>query len=178
MVFRFGGGAPSLGDCMIHDQLIFSFTYVPYTSQHVPLTALTPGHTLKNLLTLVTHTQLGRWRWTALFLDFVMCPWCYSMYRLSIILTKLVTAESEKLIVGLRVFSPRLVSARRSHPLMRKRVWWPLSTFLVVPSQQSWFLWRENNFVDVLTECSSCHLLNDNWSISQMSASYFSSSSW
>jgi len=30
-------------------------------SQNVPLSALTPGHTLKNLLTLVTHTQLGRY---------------------------------------------------------------------------------------------------------------------
>ena len=27
----------------------------------------------------------------------------------------------------------------RPHPFTRKRVWWPLSTFLVVPSQQSWF---------------------------------------
>ena len=28
----------------------------------------------------------------------------------------------------------------RPHPLTRKRVWWLLSTSLVVPSQQSWFL--------------------------------------
>ena len=28
----------------------------------------------------------------------------------------------------------------RPHPLTRKKVWWLLSTFLVVPSQQSWFL--------------------------------------
>ena len=35
--------------------------HVLFPSQNVPLSALTPGHTLKNLLTLVTHTQVGRY---------------------------------------------------------------------------------------------------------------------
>ena len=87
---------------MIYDRLIFSCMYTPCTSQHVPLTALNPGHTLKNLLTLVTHTQLGRWCLTAHSL-------ILRLYNVSPVLFHVPAADCAKLIVGLRV-SPRLVS--------------------------------------------------------------------
>ena len=43
----------------------------------------------------------------------------------------------------------------RPHPLMRKGVWWTLSNFLVVPSQQSWYWTTQWNSA---TSCN--HVLN------------------
>ena len=47
----------------------------------------------------------------------------------------------------------------RPHPLTRKRVWWLLSAFLVVPSQQSWFL---NKWMLYLYDVALFHWLVQN----------------